>query len=332
MMNNKMPKVSVILPSYNYAQYLDERIQSILNQTYQDFELIIVDDASTDNSVEVINQYTSDPRVKTQFFSDNSGSPYKRWNDGSELATGEYILFAGADDSCHSTLLEKLIEKLDHNPTVGIAFSQSWEINSQGQRLRVMTQCTDDVNKDHWLQDYVNSGKDECRYLMIKNTIPNASAVMLRRQIFETAGKFDEKLRLVADWMLWAKMLLISDVAYVAEPLNYFRRHKKTVRSGSQAFGLHILEEVQVVAFIAENVLIQSAFSERAYDRIANRWVNSISRLVLTKPSLVKEKAVNVYRLIRTIDPKINQRLFKRIIKDIATFGILTWREHTLCR
>jgi glycosyltransferase involved in cell wall biosynthesis len=331
-MNTKAPKLSVILPSYNYAQYLDERIQSVLSQTYTDFELIIVDDASKDNSVEVINQYTSDPRVKTQFFSENSGSPYKRWNDGAELATGEYILFAGADDSCHSTLFEKLVEKLDNNPTVGIAFSQSWEIDSQGQRLRVMTQCTDDISKEHWQQDYVNPGQDECRYLMIKNTIPNASGVMLRRQIFETAGKFDEKLRLVADWMLWAKMLLISDVAYVAEPLNYFRRHKKTVRSGHQAFGLHILEEVQVVAFIAENVPIQSTFSERAYNRIANRWVNSIARLVLTKPSLVQEKTMNVYGLVKTVDPKINQRLVKRVIKDIATLGILTWREHTLCR
>jgi glycosyltransferase involved in cell wall biosynthesis len=100
-----MPKISIVLPNYNYARYLDERIQSLLNQTYQDFELIIVDDASTDNSLETIDKYIADPRVKTIFYPNNSGSVYQRWNDGAEIATGEYLIFAGADDSCHPTSL-----------------------------------------------------------------------------------------------------------------------------------------------------------------------------------------------------------------------------------
>ncbi|QYO64136.1 glycosyltransferase family 2 protein [Leptolyngbya sp. 7M] len=71
-----MPKVSIVLPNYNYAHYLDERIQSLLNQTYKDFELIILDCASADNSIEVISKYTHDPRVKTVFYSHDNGLPY----------------------------------------------------------------------------------------------------------------------------------------------------------------------------------------------------------------------------------------------------------------
>jgi len=126
-----MPKVSIVLPNYNYARYLDERIQSLLNQTYKDFELIILDDASTDNSLEVIRKYR-DPRIRTQFYAKNSGLPCKRWNDGADLAQGEYLIFAEADDSCHPTLLEKLVDKLDENPSVGLAFSQSLIIDSEG--------------------------------------------------------------------------------------------------------------------------------------------------------------------------------------------------------
>src|SRR5947208_3535108 len=98
------PKVSVVVPSYNYARYMDERLQSLLNQTFTDFEVIVTDDASTDNSREVILRHASDPRVRPVFFRKNSGSVYQRWNDGADLARGEYIIFAGADDSCHPTL------------------------------------------------------------------------------------------------------------------------------------------------------------------------------------------------------------------------------------
>jgi glycosyltransferase involved in cell wall biosynthesis len=249
-----MPKVSIVLPNYNYARYLDERIQSLLNQTYSDFELIILDDASTDNSVEVIEKYTDDPRVKTKFYSENSGLPYKRWNDGADLAEGEYLLIAGADDSCHPTLLEKLVEQLDAYPFVGLAFSQSWGIDGEGNRTHSWKQHTDELDVNRWAKDFVDKGINELEYLVNKNTLPNASAVLLRRKNFVDAGKFDVSLRLTADWMLWAKMLMISDIAFVAEPLNYFRSHSNTVRNNSEKTGLHISEASQVQDYIVSEL------------------------------------------------------------------------------
>lgn len=322
-----MPKVSIVLPSYNYAKYLDERIQSLLNQTYTDFELVIVDDASTDNSVEIINQYVNDSRVKTHFFDQNSGLPYKRWNDGADLSQGEYILFAGADDSCEPTMLEKLVSKLDAHPNVGIAYTQSLEIDGEGKVIRSLTYRTDDLDKQRWQQDYVNNGQDECRYLVVKNTIPNASSVLLRREIFEKAGRFDEQLRLVADWLLWAKILLISDVAYVAEPLNYFRVHRKTVRSKTRGAGNHIEEYYKVLSYITENAQLPQASLDKAYNRLVNRWVNSILRLMLTKPDQALSKAQFFYQVASRLDKKVNYRLFMRFVKDISTFGLISLKE-----
>ena len=173
----------------------------------------------------------------------------------------------------------------------------------------------------------MNQGKDECRYLVVKNTIPNASSVLLRRSVFEQAGRFDEQLRLVADWMLWAKILLISDIAYIAEPLNYFRVHRKTVRSKTRGDGNHIEEYYKVLSFISDNAELPQASVEKAYNRLVNRWVNSILRLLLTKPTQAASKAQAFYRIASSLDAKVNHRLLMRFIKDISTFGLLSLRE-----
>ena len=89
-----MPKVSVIIPNYNHAQFLEQRIQSVLDQTYQDFEIIYLDDASTDNSNEVFAKFANNSRIRAIYNQTNSGSPFKQWNKGIRLAQGEYVWIA----------------------------------------------------------------------------------------------------------------------------------------------------------------------------------------------------------------------------------------------
>ena len=115
-----MPKVTVITPNYNHARYLPRRLDSILNQTYQDFELIILDNASTDNSREVIESYAGDPGVKTIFNERNNGSTFKQWDLGLSHAHGDYIWFAESDDYAEPTILETLVDRLDRHPNVGL--------------------------------------------------------------------------------------------------------------------------------------------------------------------------------------------------------------------
>ncbi len=315
-----MPKVSIVLPNYNYARYLDERIQSLLNQTYKDFELIILDDASTDNSIEVIEKYTADPRVKTKYFSENSGLPYQRWNDGADMAEGEYLLIAGADDSCHPTLLEKLVDKLDNHPSLGLVYSQSWEINSEGKHLRLAKKrWTDSLNKERWQKDFIDSGKNEIEYLLFACTIPNASAVLMRRQVFIEAEKFNAKMRLAADWMLWLKMLMISDIAFIAEPLNYFRQHEDTVTSKAIKSGLIVEESYQVQKYILknENLNFSNETLNKALDRTAEYWVYTVVETVKKRGNINLYLQMRIYRIAHSIDPKITERLIKKFSRRL---------------
>ena len=307
-----MPKVSIVLPNYNYARYLDERIQSLLNQTYSDFELIILDDASTDNSIEVIEKYTNDPRVKTKFYSENSGLPYKRWNDGADLAEGEYLLVAGADDSCHPTLIEKLVEKLDAHPSVGLAFSQSWGIDGEGKRTHSWKEHTDELDVDRWATDFISKGINELEYLVVKNTLPNASAVLLRRKNFVDAGKFDVSLRLTADWMLWAKVLMTSDVAFVAEPLNYFRSHSNTVRSNSEKAGLHVLEASQVQNCIISE--LRSTLKETSTSKALNALQPFYSNL---KAFALKHSLTDLINVLSSLAFRARRISIRRSVRSI---------------
>ena len=110
-MSNSNPLVSVIIPNYNHARYLDERMQSVLGQTYQNIEVIILDDCSTDNSREVIERYRNDPKVTSIVYNDsNTGKPFQQWNKGIGLAAGDIIWLAESDDTCDAEMLERLVK------------------------------------------------------------------------------------------------------------------------------------------------------------------------------------------------------------------------------
>ncbi len=228
-----MPKVTVIIPNYNHAKYLEERIDSVLAQTFQDFELVILDDASTDNSREIIERYSTNPKVRLIFNEQNSGSTFKQWNFGLSQAKGEYVWFAESDDCAAPALLETLVDRLDRHPSVGLAVCQSWTIDEDSHRLGNYGDLQEHLNhSSHWRSDYVNSGQDECKnFLFWYNTIPNASAVLWRREILERVGGAPTHLRVCGDWLAYINILNLSDIAFVSTPLNYFRQHQCNVRS-----------------------------------------------------------------------------------------------------
>ena len=127
---NYRPLVSVIVPNYNHERFLQERIDSILNQSYTHFELIILDDCSTDNSMEVINQYKDEPRLKMVVKNEkNSGSPFNQWNKGIRLAQGDLIWIAESDDACSPDFLATMVKKHLEHPDAVIAFCRSQIIN-----------------------------------------------------------------------------------------------------------------------------------------------------------------------------------------------------------
>src|SRR5690349_3561194 len=105
------PKVSVIVPNYNHARYLKQRIDSVLNQTFTDFELILLDDHSTDESLSIIENYRNHPRVSAIILNaENSGSTFRQWRKGLEQAKGQFVWIAESDDSADANFLEKTVE------------------------------------------------------------------------------------------------------------------------------------------------------------------------------------------------------------------------------
>jgi Glycosyl transferase family 2 len=230
-----MPTVSVIVPNYNHAQYLRKRVESILGQTYQDFELILLDDCSTDESREILTSYANDPRVRTEFNAQNSGSSFKQWNKGVRLAREKYVWIAESDDYADERFLEKLVARLEREPKSVLCYCRSWRVSGSGEVGGFWDGEGNNPDEGRWATDFVADGREEFRtYLAQRNTIPNASAVVFRREVYEGVGGADEKLRLCGDWKLWSAMALKGDIAYIAEPLNYFRCHEASVRMQSQ--------------------------------------------------------------------------------------------------
>jgi glycosyltransferase involved in cell wall biosynthesis len=270
-----MHKVTVIVPNYNHAQFLERRMESVLSQTFQDFEVIYLDDASTDNSDRVIAPFLVDRRIRIIRNTINSGSAFKQWNRGVREARGEYVWIAEADDSAEPTLLSRLVPLLDQNPKVGIAYCQSMEVDDAGRILRSFDYWTAELNQERWRHDFIASGPEECaQYLIVKNTIPNASGVLFRRSVFEQIGGAIETMKLCGDWITWVRMLLVSDLAFVSEPLNYFRSHAGTVRATEQSNVL-VLEQYQVISFILKRCPVSLEKRNQVLADLRNTWMSS---------------------------------------------------------
>jgi glycosyltransferase involved in cell wall biosynthesis len=248
-----MPRVSIVVPNYNHGRFLRRRVESVLLQTFQDFEVILLDDCSTDDSRSILLKYADDPRVRLEFSEVNSGSPFKQWNKGVELAIGEYVWIAESDDYADERLLEKLVARLDAESAAAFAYCRSWSVSLDGRTDGFVNSFESGEEQYRWAADYCADGLAECRdYLVRCNTVPNASAVVFRRNVYQQVGGADETLRLCGDWKLWAAMALTGKVVYSAEALNYYRFHDESVRTVSKQSGIDFAEKFRVRWWIFE--------------------------------------------------------------------------------
>ena len=226
-------KVSVIIPNYNYANYIIERIDSILLQTYPIYELIILDDCSTDNSVEVIEEKIKTIKdIKVQFIKNktNSGGVFKQWKKGFDSATGDFIWIAEADDSAENNFVEELIKPFDDDEVV-LSYCESARIDGNNMLIREKSDDLYDMCRTgEWNKSYVWTGREENIYhLSVTNTILNVSSVMWRKKdytdIFAKAGEF----KVAGDWYIYYNILKDGKISWNCKPLNYYRKHGSSV-------------------------------------------------------------------------------------------------------
>ncbi|AXY61088.1 MULTISPECIES: glycosyltransferase family 2 protein [Acinetobacter] len=246
--------VSVIVPSYNHAPYLKERIDSILQQSYSNFELILLDDLSPDNSSEILETYKNHPKVSHCIINEqNSGSTFHQWNKGIALARGELIWIAESDDIASPEFLEKLVPQFDHNPSLVLAYSQSYRMSSEGVVTGDWKDHTDSLDAEQFSHDFHMNGWEYIdRFLNTKNTVPNASAVLFRKQTYLDVGKACSHLNLIGDWSIWAKIISQGELFFSSECLNYFRYHTSSVIAKAQKTAGPFKLRRQVIQFRLE--------------------------------------------------------------------------------
>jgi glycosyltransferase involved in cell wall biosynthesis len=307
MANSPQPKVSVIVPNYNHARFLRQRLDSIVGQTFQDFELILLDDCSTDDSQSILREYAADPRVRMAFNEKNSGSTFSQWNKGVGLARGEYVWIAESDDYADERLVERLVRALDADPEVTFAYCRSWQISEDGQQNGFIESCFRFLDANRWTADFLADGREECRTSFVcTNPVQNASAVVFRKVIFGRVGGADENLRLCGDWKLWAAMAFEGKIAYVGEPLNYHRNHSESVRSTSNRVGLDAAEALQVIRWILGQVTPTEAVWETLRWGAGTYWPWAI---VSPRVSFGVKRAI--LQDARAIDPHAMRRVFR---------------------
>jgi glycosyltransferase involved in cell wall biosynthesis len=260
-----MPTVSVIVPNYNHARYLRRRVDSIVEQSYQDFELILLDDSSTDGSRDVLRSYAGHPKVKIDFNEENTGTPFKQWNKGVRMARGRYIWMAESDDYAGPRFLERMVSVLEEHSEATFAYCRSWRVGEDDQILGYADSYLDRFDALHWKSDFVADGPEECRrFFVLCAPVWNASAVLFRKDVYENVGMADERMRISGDYKVWAQMALVGKIGYVSEPLTYYRMHTENVRTRTEVAGLLHAEFFQVMRWVVGRVGAGGALGTQA--------------------------------------------------------------------
>lgn len=230
------PLISVIIPNYNHSSYLVQRIDSVLKQTFTNFEVILLDDCSTDNSPSILQSYSNHPAVAALILNkENTGNTFKQWERGISMAKGEYIWVAESDDYCDETFLERVSETIKAHPDAVVIRTGSHMTDENGNS----------TGED--LDYFIDDNSEQCfagtKYIkgamLFRNSIYNASMVVFKREAFNKIDRKYQNLRSTGDWLLWIEMLLQGDICEIRSKLNYFRQHtnKVSYRAGKNCTG-----------------------------------------------------------------------------------------------
>lgn len=274
------PLVSVIIPNFRHAKYLRERIESVLRQTVRNIEVIILDDASPDDSCAIIRSYLADRRVSFHPNHINTGDPFRQWNKGLGLATGEWVWIAESDDIAEPVFLEQLLQLAQRHPRAGFLYSQSDVVDEQSRFVRSLASHYAGLVPDgRWDSEFSNCGMDEIKdYLILRNTIPNASACLIQRSLFTKIGMAATGFKLCGDWLTYVKLLAQTDIAYTPRVLNHYRVHTQTARFASERALVESLESYRVLNCITEMMAVQPLQREKVAACIFERFQYLLSQ------------------------------------------------------
>lgn len=198
------PSVSIVIPTYNRSRLLARAVKSVLNQIYQDFELIIVDDASTDNTEEVVNSF-NDKRIRYLRHEKNKGEAAAR-NTGIKAAKYDYIAQQDSDDEWLPEKLAKQVRAFENcPPQIGVVYTGFWK-EENGQRTYIPF-------------EWIDKKEGDIHQQLLKGNFIGSPAVLIKKECFDSVGLFDERLHNLVDWEMWLRISKHYHFRCVDEPL-----------------------------------------------------------------------------------------------------------------
>ena len=318
-----MPEISVIIPTYNRCVYITEAIESVLNQTYKDLEIIVVDDGSTDNTQEVLGPYIEGKKIK-YLYQIHSGRPSAARNLGIKTSSGEYICFLDSDDILTKESIYERVKILRDYNEVGLVWS-NWmkfkdkfsiekleypESTQDKFFINLPAEVIDAKGKDYYIftKDFV--------FEIFNSNFILTSAVMSRLEVLREIGMFDESLMIGEDYDLFLRLGGMTKFAFIAEPLVYHRMHENNITSDKTR---NIIEDTKVIEKFINSGIKSSHEIKKRFHRKVERFYFETGWYFYSKD----------YRL------QARKRFFNAIrynpccIKNIAYY-CLTWLPMTM--
>ena len=232
------PFISVIVPNYNHAQYLEQRLGSVFRQTYPDFEVIILDDCSTDKSLEVINRYKDNQHLSQIVINEtNSGSVFKQWKKGFGLAKGEWIWIAESDDYCELNFLAELMEEIHRHENVVVAYSNYVKCDEDAN---ILSRSKEQKNRCY------DGGEFVRRRLARACVIGNASGAVFKKSVLERISEKFLSYKSTGDYQFWSEVAACGNVVKVGKNLSYWRQSAHSVTGNSLSRGITAKEDRRV--------------------------------------------------------------------------------------
>lgn len=331
-----MPKVSIIVPNYNHEVYLEQRLESILNQTFQDFEIILLDDASSDGSQVFLKQFEFHPKVSCLLLNDtNSGSVFKQWVAGIEHSKGDFIWIAESDDYASPDFLEATLNSFGLNEELGMVFTDTQKVDKSGANLGLVSHSKKLLGSLPETGSIINK-QNLSAYLIRQLVIVNASSVLFKKEALKGLDfNFLKQFKNTGDVFVYVGIALNHDVCFLPQPLNYMRLHdhnttKKFKKSGRiyrdrllmfdyylNDFSAHAINKEDLLSFFKSNILFFADFNSiKCINSTVDRMVDF--GLVLKIQGLKFKTVIYLYnKLTRNGGPHAIRTVFKYFIKTI---------------
>jgi glycosyltransferase involved in cell wall biosynthesis len=264
------PKVSVCIPVYNGARFIASAIESVLKQDYDDYELIIVDDCSTDNSSEICSKYLKERSSIHYHKNEKNLGITRNWNTCVSLARGKYVLILHQDDQILEGALKSQSEVMEKYPEVGVVFGNTNVVYLPGEKK---------ILRPGWDTSFIISGRDFGQYMLTHLNIIYCPSVMIRKSYIIEFGPFDERFEIFEDYEMWLRLALgNTHFAYLSRPTALYTYHQTNTSQRVVRECLNIDEQQYI--FDGHQEKIREIYKEQA-ENLLNGFRQTFAYLCL---------------------------------------------------